>query len=163
MRPFLLLFVLLAVGIGFLIMRNMTAAATPTLPELKDLSGKTFNPENLKGKVYVLSYFQTWCSDCVKEQPQLQLLKEHFGDEIEILLVSDEDVNKLKLFKEKFPSALNIYQSSKGLKKDLGVSAFPTTYLISKEGKVLVKKVEGINWYTNEIIDMVEGGLGKRN
>lgn len=163
MRPFLLLFVLLAVGIGYLMMRNMSASKAPALPELIDLSGKTFDPENLKGKVYVLSYFQTWCSDCVKEQPQLQLLKEHFGNDIEILFVSDEDPNKLKMFKERFPSALNIYHSSKNLKKELGVTAFPTTYLISKNGKVLVKKVEGINWYTNEIIDMVEGGLGKRN
>lgn len=137
----------------------MNAAHIPEIPALTDLEGKTFDPASLKNKVYIISYFQTWCGDCVKEQPELQKLKEHFGDNLEILMVSDEPVEKLSGFKTHFNTSLNIYHSEKSLKKDLGVSAYPTTFLFSKEGKLLVKKVEGINWYNNEILDMIDGSL----
>ncbi len=137
----------------------MKSAVVPAIPELTDLEGKVYDPAQLKNKVYILSYFQTWCGDCIEEQPQLQQLKQHFGDNIEILLVSDEPVEKLKGFKQKYESGLPIYHSAKSLKGDLGVKAFPTTFLFSKDGKLLVKKVEGINWYNAEIIDMVNGSL----
>ena len=92
LQPLLLLTLLLAVIISFFVYRNMKSAVVPAIPELTDLEGKVYDPAQLKNKVYILSYFQTWCGDCIEEQPQLQQLKQHFGDNIEILLVSDERV-----------------------------------------------------------------------
>jgi thiol-disulfide isomerase/thioredoxin len=162
-KPFVAISLILILLISFLVVRNMRSGEIPVLPEMSTLEGQTFDPATLKNKVYILSYFQTWCGDCVKEQPQLQQLKQHFGDNLEILMVSDEPVEKLQQFKAKFDAGLTIYHTKKSLKGDLGVRAFPTTYLFSKDGKVLVKKVEGINWYNSEIIDMINGSLKKFN
>ena len=159
LKPIVAISLLLVVLISFFVVRNRRSGAVPVLPEMTSLDGQSFDPASLKNKVYILSYFQTWCGDCVKEQPQLQQLKQHFGDNLEILMVSDEPVEKLKQFKAKFDAGLTIYHTKKSLKGDLGVRAFPTTYLFSKDGKMLVKKVEGINWYNSEIIDMVNGSI----
>ncbi len=128
------------------------------LPPLTDLRGQAFDVGKLEDKVYIVSYFQTWCSDCVKEQPELQKLQQHFGkDKLEILMVSDEPVEKIDTFRHRFESPLNFYHSSLALKgPEVAVKHFPTTYLVGKQGQVAKVKVEGIHWYNEEIINLVE-------
>jgi peroxiredoxin len=102
-----------------------------------------------------VSYFQTWCSDCVKEQPELLKLESHFkGQNFKVLMVSDEPIELITKFEEKFQSQLSFYQLQVPI-KSIGISRFPTTYLIDKNGVVQEVKVEGINWYTPEIIEKV--------
>jgi len=154
----LIVSVILASLCTYLIICWTQKAKAPQLPPLTDINGKSFDVKKLKGKVYILSYFQTWCGDCVKEQPQLQKLQEKFGaDKLEILMVSDEPIGKIDTFKNRFQSELNFYHSALRLKgPELGVRKFPTTYLISKKGKVAELKEEGINWYTDEIVALIE-------
>lgn len=149
---------------GFIVKKMRKKEALETLlskTELTQLNGETLKIKSLKNKVVIISFFQTWCSDCVKEQPDLLKLKEKFGDQIEILMISDEPVDLMQKFKEKFNSGLNYYHSSVKLKPDLSVSAYPTTYLFDKKGVEKIKKVEGINWYTPEIIEMIEQSLAR--
>jgi peroxiredoxin len=139
-------------------MKNNTTSA-PENPffssNLIDLEGNTFEPNQLKKSVFVVSYFQTWCSDCVKEQPELLKLENHFkGQNFKVLMVSDEPIELITKFKEKFQSQLSFYQLQVPI-KSIGISRFPTTYLIDKNGIVQEVKVEGINWYTPEIIEKV--------
>jgi peroxiredoxin len=138
---------------------NKNAISAPENPffvsKLIDLEGNTFDPNQLKESVFVVSYFQTWCSDCVKEQPELLKLETHFkGQNFKVLMVSDEPTELLVKFKEKFQSQLSFYQLQVPI-KSIGISRFPTTYLIDENGIVQEVKVEGINWYTTEIIEKV--------
>jgi len=127
--------------------------------QLTDLNQNKLDLAKLEGKVFVISFFQTWCGDCVRENPELKKLQEEFDStKFQVLLVSDESVEKLNLFNERFQSGLKIYQSSVAL-KDLGVSRFPTTFLIDKKGNTLIHKVEGIHWYTPEIIEQIKTHL----
>ena len=127
--------------------------------QLTDLDNLKLDLAKLEGKVFVISFFQTWCGDCVKENPELKKLQEEFDStKFQVILVSDEPMEKLKLFDDRFQSGLKIYQSSVAL-KDLGVSRFPTTFLIDKKGNTLIHKVEGINWYTPEIIEKIKSNL----
>lgn len=132
------------------------------LPGITTLDSQAFNPKSLKGKVCIVSYFQTWCKDCVKEQPQLLQLQQRFGtDSLRILMISDEPVDKIRAFISKFDSKLEFYHTSTSLKKDFGVTAYPTTYLLDTKGRVRIKKIEGINWYTPEVITEISELLRK--
>jgi thiol-disulfide isomerase/thioredoxin len=55
---------------------NKNAISAPENPffvsKLIDLEGNTFDPNQLKESVFVVSYFQTWCSDCVKAEPYIK-------------------------------------------------------------------------------------------
>ncbi len=157
----LIISLVLASVATFLIVKfmNKNTKSAPENPffssKLVDLEGNNFDPNQLKESVFVVSYFQTWCSDCVKEQPELLKLESHFkGQNFKVLMVSDEPIELITKFKEKFQSQLSFYQLQVPI-KSIGISRFPTTYLIDKNGVVQEVKVEGINWYTPEIIEKV--------
>jgi thiol-disulfide isomerase/thioredoxin len=142
--------------VKFMNKNKMSAPENPFFSSnFVDLDEKKFDPYQLKESVFVVSYFQTWCSDCVKEQPELLKLESHFkGQNFKVLMVSDEPIDLISKFKEKFQSQLSFYQLQDPI-KSIGISRFPTTYLIDKNGVVQEVKVEGINWYTPEIIEKV--------
>lgn len=157
----LIISLVLASVATFLIVKfmNKNTKSAPENPffssKLVDLEGNNFDPNQLKESVFVVSYFQTWCSDCVKEQPELLKLESHFkGQNFKVLMVSDEPIELITKFEEKFQSQLSFYQLQVPI-KSIGISRFPTTYLIDKNGVVQEVKVEGINWYTPEIIEKV--------
>ncbi len=156
---------LLAIVItGFIVTKMKKKDSLETLlkkTELTNLNGEVLKSKTIKKKVVIISFFQTWCGDCVKEQPDLLKLKEKFGEQIEILMISDEPSDLIQKFKDKFNSGLTFYHSSSKLKSDMGVSAYPTTYLFDKKGEETIKKVEGINWYTPEVIAMIEQSLAQ--
>lgn len=133
--------------------RNLRSGESHKIPQLFTTDSLQFDKGKFKGKVCIISYFQTWCSDCVKEQPELKKLSELFGpDSLLIAMISDEPLYKINAFRNRFDSGLKFYKTNTALKKDLGISGFPTTYLLDKKGNVVIMKVEGINWYTPEII-----------
>lgn len=155
----LILSLSLAIIVTVIVMANNRKAETFKLPTLLNLDSSKAAQNLGKNKILIVSYFQTWCGDCVKEQPQLQQLKQRYNDTLEILMVSDEPLAKIAAFKDRFQSGLNFYHSTQKLKADLGVSAYPTTYLLDKKGKILLKKVEGIQWYTPEVMTLINQAI----
>jgi len=154
------LFAILISGIIIYQLRQNNAMKAPQNPfynyTLTQDNGQQFDPNTLKETVFIVSYFQTWCSDCVKEQPELMKLQKQFaGKNFKILMVTDESMDKINAFKQKFGAGLNIFQLKEPI-KSIGIKRFPTTYLINKKGEVVVSKVEGINWFTPEIVKTIE-------
>lgn len=49
-------------------------------------------------KVIIFDFFATWCVPCVAEFPRLDSLKKMFGDQLQIILVTYEDEEKVKTF-----------------------------------------------------------------
>lgn len=108
-----------------------------------------------KGKFVLVSYFQTWCGDCIREIPNIQSLQESVGkDKLEVLLISDEPWAKISDFKSRRQFVLPIYHSQKSM-SDLGIHVFPTTYLLNNEGKLLVSKTEKYDWHNKEIVELI--------
>lgn len=147
---------LLAFALTYFILRKPAKGEIHRVPALQHLDGSSVAESETKGRVCIVSYFQTWCGDCVKEQPELQKLANHFGkDKLKILMVSDEPAEKIAAFKAQFNSGLDFYHTVSSLKKDIGIKGFPTTYLLGKQAEVTEVKVEGINWYNNETIALI--------
>jgi thiol-disulfide isomerase/thioredoxin len=162
MKTKIVISILLALVATFFIVRKMRAVPEEgTLDEfyrktqLTDMEGIPLNKDALKGKVVIMSCFQTWCSDCAKEQPDLFRLKQKFGDQLEVIMVSDEPVSLMIKFRDKFRSPFNFYHSHVTLRPDMGVKHFPTTYLVSKTGEIEEAKVMATDWYSPETIAMI--------
>lgn len=53
-----------------------------SLPELRmqDFDGKPVKADSLKASVYVLDFWATWCTPCLKEIPTMNRLQESYAD-----------------------------------------------------------------------------------
>jgi thiol-disulfide isomerase/thioredoxin len=122
---------------------------------LFDEQNNKVDASSFNGKVLILSYFQTWCGDCRKEQPELMELQKHFGEQLKVVMITDESFDKVDSMKAVLSSNLQFYRSEKKL-KEIGIRRFPTTYLINKKGEKIEAKVEGIDWYNDKMIKEID-------
>ncbi len=104
--------------------------------ELVDLSGNKYkNASLLSGKPLVLNFWATWCAPCVAEFPEFEVANKKFGDKINFVMVSDENLDKIMAFKNKKSFNLNILKSNVAL-NNFGINSIPVTYFYDKNGKL---------------------------
>ncbi len=114
----------------------------------EDMDGNQQKLADYKGKVLFINLWATWCPPCVAEMPSIQKLYDKFKDNnrIEFLIISSEKPEKIKAFIKKrgftFPVKIAKYQ----LPDALYTQSIPTTFLISKSGKIKVKEIGAANW-----------------
>ena len=129
----------------------------PKLPAYKiDLINEQGQPVKIadfKGQYVLISYFQTWCPDCIKELPDIEILQRKLGREkLRVLLVTDEDPSKVAHFKEHYCVTMDCYHTEKSLAQQK-IRIFPTTYLLDEDGKVIMSKLQTFDWSCDEVVN----------
>ncbi len=114
-----------------------------SLPEfqLADLLDETItrSHKNITGKITLLNVWATWCISCKAEHPYLVELGNRG---INIVGINYKDhQGKARQWLQKYgdPYAFSVQDSEGRLGIDLGVTGAPETYLVSAEGKVLLR------------------------
>jgi thiol-disulfide isomerase/thioredoxin len=124
--------------------------------QLVNLSGEKINLDDYKGKVIFLNFWATWCKPCIAEMPSIEKLSKELGDDgFVFLAASDEKVEKIKRFAEKYPFEFEYVQLKTNVHQ-LGLSVLPTTYVINKEGKIVDKVVGAREWDSSESIEIMK-------
>ena len=129
---------------------------------LKDQYGKEHTLSAYKGKTVFLNFWATWCPPCRGEMPEIQALYERYGNNEGDLIVlgiaapgsgQEGDIAHISGFLEEngytFPVVMD--ETSQSF-FDYGIRAFPTTFMIDKEGNVY-GYVEGA--LTGEIMESI--------
>lgn len=105
-----------------------------------DTHGKTFDLEQVRGKVVLLNFFATWCGPCRMELPQIQKLwdENRSNDQFALIVLGREETTEtVSDFQKKlgftFPMAPDPDRSVFSL---YAKEAIPRTYLISADGKI---------------------------
>jgi thiol-disulfide isomerase/thioredoxin len=106
--------------------------------KLENVAGGFMTSEDLKGKVTVVDLWATWCNPCVEEIPIYNQLYDAFkGQDVSILGIAvsspRRDIpSKVRQLGIKYPVLIGDDETMRAF----GVQAFPTTVVMSKEGKI---------------------------
>ena len=123
---------------------------------LKLVDGGTVRLSSLKGKVVFLNFWATWCPPCRIEMPSMEALYQHFRNSgLEFVAVDiGEDKNYVAAFIKRmninFPVALD---EDSSVAENYGISVIPTTFIVGKDGNIIIEKTGSRDWHTPEIIN----------
>jgi thiol-disulfide isomerase/thioredoxin len=127
-----------------------TSATRKPVPEFKitsiDNPNTTYSSANLKGKVYLLDFWATWCAPCVKAFPNLQKVYDKYkskGFEI-VSLSMDQNEQAVQNFRKKrfplsWPNAFVQGGFESSIAKAFNIAALPGAILIDKQGNIIAK------------------------
>ncbi len=148
-------FIASAAGAWFYKAYKMVPELKSDGPALKNERNESIQISDFKGQYVLLSYFQTWCGECIQELQSIDSLQLHVGkDKIKVLMVSDESWEKINRIKEKYCKTLDYYQSVQSLNSH-NIRTFPTTYLLDKNGVVIMSKLNAFDWNSEEVIQLI--------
>ena len=113
---------------------------------LRDLNGASVNFSHSSGRVAIVNLWATWCPPCIAEMPSFQKLYDDYGNQVDFYFVSSEEAEKLQSFLDKKNYRLPVYQPMSMPPQKMQSTSLPTTYLLSKSGKIVVDKKGSANW-----------------
>jgi thiol-disulfide isomerase/thioredoxin len=111
---------------------------------------------NLRDKVIIVNFWATWCPPCVAEMPKLQSLYMKYGDRVAFVLVTNEEQEVVEAFMEKNQYMMPVFYMASEPPEALAFSAYPTTFIISRDGSIVSRKTGAVNWdsrATHRILD----------
>ena len=121
----------------------------PVEIQLKDVFGNTVSLSDFRGKVVFLNFWATWCPPCVIEMPSMQKLHRRFKDKnfVMVAINSQETDAQVKSFFDKYKLSFSALLDSSG---EVGtwfdVNAFPTTFVLDKQGRIIGRALGPREW-----------------
>lgn len=127
--------------------RTLTPAPLADL-ELTDQFGNTHTLSDYKGKVIFLNFWATWCGPCRNEMPDIQKLYDEYsaqGEDAEVVILGiagpgigqEESAEEIADFMTENGYTYPVLMDTSGeMFTQYGISAFPTTFMIDKDGNV---------------------------
>jgi len=107
---------------------------------LKDLNGNTVKLSDYKGKVVILNFWAVWCKYCKIEMPDLNELNKELAKENNAVILAvdvQESPDTVKNYLTSNGIDLKVLLDSDGsISQEYGVSGYPTTFIINKDGSL---------------------------
>ena len=133
-----------------------TGFIKPSIPELTkdfpvanrdfyfaDINDRVTSLNEFEGEVVFMNIWATWCPPCIAEMPSIEALYNSLKDQdnVKFVLVSvDEDFDRAKEFMARRNFDLPIYHFRTKVPGTYESTVIPTTYVISKDGRLALEK-----------------------
>ena len=123
-----------------------------------DTNGRAIPLTSFKNKKLILTFYASWCGDCLKEMKQLnETLKNNLKD-VEVIAISDEPLEKVQAFAHRKKYPFTFLQLPKSF-AEINIFAIPVTYIINSKNELVYSKVGAINWRDPAVISFTEENL----
>ncbi|MDQ1097479.1 MULTISPECIES: TlpA family protein disulfide reductase [Chryseobacterium] len=120
--------------------------------ELQGINVPDSNLKNFKDKTVFLNFWGTWCPPCRKEWPTIQKLYEGRKDKVDFVLIAMNDQeDAVKKFLKENNYSVPVYIAQSPISEKLLPKVFPTTYLLGKNGRILMKEDASKDWNTESV------------
>jgi cytochrome c biogenesis protein CcmG/thiol:disulfide interchange protein DsbE len=112
-----------------------------TLPELATPASK-FSPADMKGKVWVLNVWASWCVPCREEHPVLVEFSKSGAAPLYGINYKDRTADAQRWLKQfGNPYAMTVVDADGRVGIDYGVYGVPETYVVDKLGIIRYKQI----------------------
>lgn len=147
MRAILGVTALLATGIAFA--KGPSSFVGKAIPafSMTSITGEKLSDKSLRGKVYVLDFWATWCGPCLEASPSMDRLQRKFkaqGVRVIGANVSESNPKAAKEYTKKhgYTYTVTMGSTNEKLAQALGARGIPLIMVVGKDGKV-AKVYEG--------------------
>jgi thiol-disulfide isomerase/thioredoxin len=133
-----------------------TGLITPPVPSLTesypeasrefyfaDESGRVTSLVEFEGQVVFMNIWATWCPPCIAEMPSIHNLYRELGDRDDVVFVlvsMDEEFDRAINFMDRRGFDMPIYHFRSREPGTYESEVIPTTYVISKDGRLMMEK-----------------------
>lgn len=124
--------------------------------KLYDFQGNVHQFDELTTKPLFLNMWATWCPPCVAELPGIFELYQNNKETANFVLVSYENPEVVKAFAEKNGYTDLPFYYATSTPAVFESESIPTTFIINKKGKVLIKKKGAARWNSDKTVQLLK-------
>lgn len=104
-----------------------------------------FNMSQLKGKKLIVSFYASWCGNCLEELKDINKIKNSDLNDIEVVCLTDESIEKISQFKEKTGYTFLFLKLKKNF-PDINIYSIPVTYIVNEKLEVVEEYLGYVDW-----------------
>ncbi|AHE99163.1 TlpA family protein disulfide reductase [Thioalkalivibrio paradoxus] len=127
--------------------------------DLVDARGSRHALDESLGRVTLVNFWATWCPPCVHEIPSMNRLAGAY-DEDEFAIVSinfrEEPEHILEFMREVDVDFPVLMDEDGAVSRDWGVFAFPSSFLLDRDGRIRYTVNTAIEWDTDEVREVID-------
>ena len=126
--------------------------------QLKGINVPSTNLKNFKSdKLLFLNFWGTWCPPCREEWPTIQKLYDSKKAKVDFVLIAmqDQEDDVVKFMKKNNYTA-PVYIAQSTISNDLLPKVFPTTFLLDKNGRILLKEDASKDWNSKSVHEFID-------
>ena len=127
--------------------------------KLIDEQNIIFPFEKVKGKVVLLNFWATWCPPCIAEVPSLQALYNDYSDKVVFLFITNDLHNEIDPFLKNNKYTFKVFRPISAYPEYFNITSIPRTFLIDKEGNIIIDENGVANWNSDKIRTTIDGLL----
>lgn len=130
---------------------------------LKNLDGQDMSLSGFQGKVVILNFWATWCAPCREEMPAMEKLWNKYKDKSFVIIAISADRGSpevvRRFIEEQGVSYPVLLDPTGKVRNQYEVVAFPTTYIIGRDGRITGRIVGAAPWGGPASYRLVEEAL----
>ncbi len=146
-RAYLFFFLLLLIIGAFYVYQKYQKAPSIQFSNLpvRTLQNEVFNLQSLKGKKVIVCMAASWCPNCIDELNELSQIKTESLADVEVLVLSDESIEKIEQFKSRRNYPFTFLKLNADF-ASIGINSIPTSYILNTKFEVVKQSVGIIQW-----------------